>query len=205
MLQIKNLSEKQQEILGFIRKYDAINGHMPTLDEIASNFRKSVPTIHEHVKALRMKGYLKSPTSEARNLVPYESVEDTTQISLLGKVSAGGGIENLEEKQPITVQKSLLSSFGEHYALQVVGISMIEDGILPEDFVIARYQNYADNGDVVIALIEEDGAQKATIKRFYHHGNRIELRPRNPGLPSRWYNPGEIEIRGKFISLVRKG
>jgi repressor LexA len=82
---------------------------------------------------------------------------------------------------------------------------MVDDGIMPEDIVIIKEQNYADNGDVVIALIGSQEESLATIKRFYNHGSKIELRPKNPTLQSRWFNPGDIEVRGKFVGLLRKG
>lgn len=199
------LPPKQKEVLDFINQYQQVHGHGPTFDEIASKLKRAVPTIHQHVQALRAKGYLKLPSSNARGIGIFDPHEEITEIPLLGIVSAGGGIENVETLEPIKVQRSMLSPVGQHYALVVRGTSMIEDGILPEDVVIIKYQNYADNGDAVIALVNNDGGQLATIKRFYNHGSKIELRPKNPELTSKMYNPGEIEIRGKFIGLLRKG
>lgn len=197
------LSPKQKETLDFINKYQLQNGHGPTLEEIATSFGRSIPTIHQHVEALRQKGYLKLPSSNARTIGVFDPNEEVAQIPLLNYISAGGGLENLENPQPLKVQRSLLSSSGQHYGLIVRGDSMIEDGILPDDIVIIRHQNFADNGNAVIALIEEDGNQLATIKRYYNHGSKIELRPRNPKLNSKFYEPGTIEIRGKFIGLLR--
>lgn len=199
------LPPKQKEILDYINKYQQIHGYGPTLDAIAQKFQKAVPTIYQHVQALRAKGYLKSPGSNARSVGVFDSNEEVVEIPLMGFVSAGGGIENIETPEPIKVQRSLLSPRGEHYALIVRGTSMIEDGIFPDDIVVVKYQNYADNGDVVIALIEENGTSLATVKRFYHHGNKIELRPRNPELQPRWFDIGSVELRGKFVGLLRKG
>jgi len=79
---------------------------------------------------------------------------------------------------------------------------MIDDGILPDDIIIVRHQTYADNGDVVVALINDtNGSQLATVKRFYHQGSKIELRPKNPALHPKFYELGEVEIRGKFVGL----
>ena len=83
---------------------------------------------------------------------------------------------------------------------------MVDDGILPEDIILVRHQNYVDNGDVVVALItDENGTQLATVKRFYNQGSKIELRPKNPNLQSKFYNQGEVEVRGKFVGLLRQG
>ena len=199
------LPPKQKDVLDFINQYQSIHGHGPTLDEIAEKLKRAVPTIHQHIQALRAKGNLRLPSSNARGIGVFDPHEEVIEIPLLGFVSAGGGIENLETPEPIKVQRSMLSPMGQHYALVVRGTSMIEDGILPEDVVIIKYQNYADNGDAVVALVSVGGTQLATIKRFYNHGSKIELRPKNPELKSRTYNPGEIEIRGKFVGLLRNG
>ncbi|EKD86590.1 MAG: hypothetical protein ACD_37C00225G0003 [uncultured bacterium] len=199
------LPPKQKDVLDFINQYQSIHGHGPTLDEIAEKLKRAVPTIHQHIQALRAKGYLRLPSSNARGIGVFDPHEEVIEIPLLGFVSAGGGIENLETPEPIKVQRSMLSPMGQHYALVVRGTSMIEDGILPEDVVIIKYQNYADNGDAVVALVSVGGTQLATIKRFYNHGSKIELRPKNPELKTKTYNPGEIEIRGKFVGLLRNG
>lgn len=194
---------KQKEVLDFINQYQQAHGHGPTLDEIAQKLNRAVPTIHQHIQALRAKGYLKLPSSNARGIGIFDPHEEIVEVPLLGVVSAGGGIENIETPEPIKVQRSMLSPNGQHYALVVRGTSMVDDGILPEDVVIIKYQNYADNGDAVIALVNTNGSQRATIKRFYNHGSKIELRPKNPILSSKTYEVGEVEIRGKFVGLLR--
>lgn len=199
------LPPKQKDVLDFINQYQRAHGHGPTLDEIAEKLKRAVPTIHQHVQVLRAKGYLRLPSTNARGIGVFDPHEEIVEIPLLGIVSAGGGIENLETPEPIKVQRSMLSPTGQHYALIIKGTSMIEDGILPDDVVVVKYQNYADNGDVVIALIDEGGSPIAIIKRFYNHGSKIELRPKNPDLKPKMYNPGEIEIRGKFVGLLRTG
>src|SRR3989344_110271 len=195
------LPPKQKDVLDFINQYQRAHGHGPTIDVIAKKLKRAVPTIHQHIQALRAKGYLRLPISNARGIGVFDPHEEVIEIPLLGFVSAGGGIENLETPEPIKVQKSMLSPMGQHYALVVRGSSMIDDGILQDDVVIIKYQNYADNGDIVIALISIGGNQLATIKRFYNHGSKIELRPKNPELKPKMYNLGEIEIRGKFVGL----
>jgi SOS regulatory protein LexA len=199
------LTHKQREIFDFINQYQQAHGHGPTLEEIAKRFNRAVPTIHQHIQTLRAKGYLKLPSASARGIGVFDPHEEIVEIPLLGFISAGGGLENLENPEPIKVQRVMLSPRGQHYALVVRGNSMVEDGILPEDIVIIKYQSYADNGDVVVALVKDKNTQLATIKRFYNHGDKIELRPRNPDLKPQMYNPGDVEIRGKFVGLLRKG
>lgn len=199
------LPTKQKEVLDLINEYQKSNGHGPTLDEISQKLGTTIPTIHQHIKALRAKGYLKFAGVNARSIGIFDPREEIAEIPLLGYISAGGGIENVENPEPIKVQRALLSPVGQHFALIVQGTSMIDDGILPDDIIVVKHQNYADNGDVVVALIGAEGDSLATVKRFYNHGSKIELRPKNPGLSSKTYNPGEIEVRGKFIGLIRKG
>lgn len=199
------LPPKQKAVFDYINQYQKTRSHGPTLDEIAQHFHKTVPTVHQHVQTLRAKGYIKLPSANARGIGIFDPYEEIVEIPLMGYISAGGGIENVETPEPIKVQRTLLSPNGQHYALIVRGTSMIEDGILPDDIIVVKHQNYADNGDVVIALIKSEAETLATVKRFYHHGSRIELRPKNPELQPRMYNPGEIEIRGKFVGLLRTG
>lgn len=201
----KILPPGQAKILSFINRYRSEKGYGPTLDEVSKALGVTIPTVYQHVKALRRKGYLKSPTTNSRNLGIFSSDDEISEIPLLGVISAGGGLENVENPETIKVQKTLLSPHGHNYALLVRGTSMIDDGIMPDDIIIVKEQNYADNGDVVVALIEGNGENLATVKRFYNHGNQIELRPKNPELSPKMYAPGNVEIRGKFISLLRKG
>lgn len=196
---------RQKEVLDFINQYQKTHGHGPTLDEMAKRLKRTIPTIHQHVQALRSKGYLKFSGVKARSIGIFDPSEEVTEIPLLGYVSAGGGIDNVENPEPIKVQRALLSPSGQHYALIVRGNSMIDDGILPDDIIIVKHQTYADNGDVVIALMGSEGNSLATVKRFYNHGDSIELRPRNPNFPPIICSLGEVEIRGRFVGLLRKG
>lgn len=199
------LPTKQKKVLDFITQYQKAHGHGPTLDEIARGLQKTVPTIHQHVRVLRTKGFLKFAGVNARSVGIFDPNEEVAEIPLLGFVSAGGGLENMEIPESIKVQRALLSPTGQHFALIVRGDSMVDDGILQDDVIVVRTQNYADNGDVVVALMGSDEGALATVKRYYNHGSRIELRPRNPNLQSIICNPGDVEIRGKFVGLLRRG
>jgi len=199
------LTNKQKQILDFIAEYKKNYKRSPTIDEIAKRFRKSLSTIHFHIQALRAKGFLKIPEVRSRSIDVFDPAEEIVEIPLLGYVSAGEGIENLENPEPIKVQKNLLSPNGQHYALKVRGESMIEEGIMDGDIVIIKFQNYADNGDIVVAVLKDDKYEtKATIKKFYNHGTKIELVPKNPKYKSIWVNFGDVEIRGKFMGLIRQ-
>ena len=199
------LTAKQKQILDFINEYKNNYKKPPTIDEIAKKFKKSTSTIHFHIQVLRAKGFLKIPEVRSRSIDVFDPSEEIVEIPLLGYVSAGEGIENLENPKPIKVQKNLLSPRGQHYALRVKGESMVEEGIMDGDIVIIKFQNYADNGDIVVAIFKDEKYNtKATIKKFYNHGTKIELVPKNPKYKSIWVNFGDIEIRGKFVGLIRQ-
>jgi len=199
------LTKKQSEILEFILKFKEKKRRSPTLDEIAKHFGKTVPTIHFHVQALRAKGFLKIPEIRSRSIDVFDPLEEIIEIPLLGYVSAGEGIENLENPEPIKVQKNLLSPTGQHYALKVVGNSMVDEGIMEGDILIIKFQNYADNGDIVVAVFKDKKYNmKATVKKFYNRGAKIELAPQNKKYKSIWVNFGDVEIRGKFMGLIRQ-
>ena len=125
----------------------------------------------------------------------------------MGTISAGEGITIFEEPDPeLTNVPSTMTSPGfNHYCLRVSGFSMNEDGILDGDTIVVRQQSTAENGDVVMAVIKKDPEEKATLKEYYRHGNNIELRPKNQQLQSKFYDPSQIEVRGKFRGLIREG
>lgn len=200
------LPNRQQQVLDFILAYTEKYGYGPSIEEVREYLGvKAISTAHQHVDALRKKGYLKNLAYRPRSIGTYETSREVVEIPLLGFVSAGEGIEPLENPEPLKVHASLLGGPGRHFALQVRGESMINDGIIDGDIAIIKEQNTAENGDVVVALVEEKEGVVAKIKRFYNFGEKIELRPKNPSLTSEFYPLGKIEIRGKLCGLLRKG
>jgi len=166
---------------------------------------RSVSAVHKHVSALRAKGFLKNPIKSTRSISTFQNSEAYKEIPLLGTISAGAGIEPMENPEPINVASDLLCGSGSHYALKVSGDSMIEEGIFDGDTVIIRSQTIAQDGDTVVAIISTP-EELATLKKIYYLGDKIELRAANPKLKDwpRQYNIGDIEIRGKFCGLTRK-
>lgn len=201
------LTRKQSEILNFIKDFYLKNQRGPKIEEIADFFKKSTSTIFFHLDILRRKGFIKSFYGENLPIeVSNNKSQEIIEIPLLGYISAGYGIENIENPEIIKIHKNMISSTGQHYALRVRGKSMIDAGILDGDIILVRHQNYADNGDIVVALFKENTFDiKATIKKFYNRGSKIELVPMNPDpfYKSIWVKRGDIEIRGKFVGLIR--
>lgn len=199
----KALTKRQKEIFDYINNYTEVKGYAPSLEEIKKYFKlKAVSTVHEHIDNLKKKGYLKKSMNQARSLevVDFDlSGNSFAEIQNLGTITAGEPIEAVEDPEPLMVNKNLLSKDGRYYALTVRGESMINDGILDGDVVVVREQKTANNGDVVIAIIQEN---LATLKKFFKEKNRICLQPANDRLEPKYYR--EIEIRGKVVSLIRK-
>ena len=190
------LTPKQKDILDFILSFYASNGYSPTYKNIADKFEfKSEGSVAQYLDALEEKGYIKR--GGASRQIFLSEPEESKEIFLLGIIPAGSPIEPLENPEPITVPKSMLSPDGMCYALRVSGVSMIEDGIADGDIVLVKHQNTANNGDIVVA-ITEDGA---TLKRYYKENGTVRLEPRNKKLSNIY--PKELEIRGKFLGLLR--
>ena len=130
-----------------------------------------------------------------------DAAPDASDVPLIGRIAAGVPIEALEHgPSHLGVPSMMLSAAGEHYALEVKGDSMIEAGIFEGDIVVIRRQNTADNGDVVVALIDD---HEATLKRLRHKGGAIALEAANPAYGTRLYRADQVQIQGKMVGLIR--
>ncbi|MFH0732049.1 MAG: transcriptional repressor LexA [Candidatus Omnitrophota bacterium] len=201
MLSDQKLTKKQKEILDYIQNFIEDNDYSPSLQEIANHFkRKSIATVHQHIAALRDKHYLNFEENQPRSISVYGKKDSKDQITLplLGTIAAGTPIEAVEDLEPITVSKSLLSRSGRHYVLKVKGNSMINEGIFNGDFVIIREQPTAEQGDTVVAIIN---GNEATLKKFYTEKDLFVLKSANPDVPS--IATKELVVRGKVISVIR--
>lgn len=195
------LTKRQKEILGYIHEFIKGNDYSPSLEEIAHHFKlSSVATVHEHIAALKAKHYLSAEENHPRSINIYgkEDIKDQITLPVLGVIAAGSPIEAIENPEPITVSRSLLSRSGRHYVLKVKGNSMINEGIFDGDFVIIREQPTAEQGDTIVAIINNN---EATLKKFYVNDDLFMLKSANPYVPS--ILTKELTIRGKVISVIR--
>ena len=198
-----NLSAKQQEILECIKSVTLSRGYPPTVREIGEAVNlKSSASVHAHLATLEKNGYIRRDPSKPRAI---EIVDDEfalnrreyVQVPVIGRVAAGEPLlaeENISEYFPIPVE---MLPNDQIFMLIVRGDSMINAGIFDGDKVIVRQKNTAQNGDLVVALIE-DGA---TVKTFYHEGDHIRLQPENPD-----YDPiivKDVAILGEVIGVFR--
>ncbi|MBN1849231.1 MAG: transcriptional repressor LexA [Deltaproteobacteria bacterium] len=195
------LSQKQKEFLGYISRYVDEWGHSPSFDEICAHFGfNSYNTVTTYLKILERKGYVRLPGKNRKRAIEVISPVETRRFEfpLLGKVAGGKPIEAIEDVNVIEVPPSMIGK-GDHFVLQVKGSSMEDDGILDGDFVVIRRQATAENGETVVALLNNE----ATVKRYYKTNGRVELRPAHKGMESIWVDEGDLHIQGKVVGVMR--
>jgi len=196
----RTLTPKQKKVLDFISSFVSKKGYSPSLEEIASYSKlNAISTVHQHVEALRDKGYLRKEENQPRGILPIEKDLATIDVPLIGTIAAGEPIEAIEyQAEALTITRNQLGKVGNLYALRVRGNSMIDEGIFDGDIVIIRQQKFADNGQTVVAIINEN---EATLKKFYREKNRVRLQPANPTLFPIYTD--DIEIRGVVVNIIR--
>lgn len=199
---MRELSERQRQILEYIQKCVEEQGYPPSVREIGQAVGlSSSSTVHGHLNRLEQKGYLRRDPTKPRAIellspehrrVPYQ------QVPVVGRVTAGEpilAVENVETYVPLSKE---LFGDDELFVLKVRGESMIEAGILDGDWVIVRRQATAENGDIVVARIEDE----ATVKRFFREHGHIRLQPENPTMEPIIVD--RVEILGLVTGLFRK-
>lgn len=196
----QNLTPRQKKVLDFIVRFSKSKGYAPSLEEVASHFRlKAISTIHQYVKILVAKRYLKKEENQPRGILPVEKDTTTIKVPLIGTIAAGEPIEAIEyQDDSVTITRDQLGRIGNFYALRVRGNSMIDEGIFDGDIVIVREQKIADNGQTVVAIINENGT---TLKKFYREKDRVRLQPANPTLFPIYTD--RLEIRGIVVKIIR--
>ncbi|EOD01737.1 transcriptional repressor LexA [Caldisalinibacter kiritimatiensis] len=202
----EDLTQKQLEILQFIKSEIQTKGYPPAVREIckAVNLR-STSTVHGHLSKLEKKGYIRKDPTKPRAIEVLDKDTDNNlpnkeiiHVPIVGKVTAGQpilAVENIEDTFPLPVEFTENSDI---FMLTVTGESMIDAGIFDNDYVLVRKQNYANNGDIVVALIEDE----ATIKRFYKEKDYIRLQPENKYMEPIYVK--ELKILGKVIGVFRR-
>jgi len=194
-------TKREAEILQFAREYRQENGFSPSLMEIAEHFKRSVPTIHQHVYSLRSKNLLLIDKGKKRSInALYNYKVSEVIIPLMGIISAGGPIEVIRDPKPIEVPRSMLSSGHDYYALKVSGLSMIEEGISDGDVVIVRDQSTVDDGEKAVAYMPD--RNEVTLKKIYKEKDRVKLVPANQTMKP--FYESNVVIQGKVVGILRK-
>ena len=195
------LTSQEQKTLQFIRNYLAQHGYAPKFKEIGVAIGvTSHGTIHRYVKSLEDKGYIEREKSHSRGMALVElPLVSPPTIPLAGKIAAGLPIEAIEDQQELNLAEMFMGP--ELFALRVTGDSMIDAGILDEDYVIIKKQPVANDGDIVVAMIDKS---EATLKRFKRRSeDKVALIPENPDMEPMIYPAERITIHGVLVGQLR--
>ena len=224
------ITKKQLELLNYIHREVTNSGVAPSFDEMKEALNlKSKSGIHRLISGLEERGFIKKLSHRARAIEilkypagfnetkgpsnnvtmidrnkPFIGTSDNnsavSEVPMMGRIAAGSPLEAINDfSQNLDVPSYLIGS-GDHYALEVKGESMIEAGIRNGDTILVREQKYANNGEIVVALIS---GQEATLKKFIKNGNEIHLKAENIDFDDQVYPASEVQIQGKLVGLLR--
>ncbi|WP_333695716.1 transcriptional repressor LexA [Phaeobacter italicus] len=223
------LTKKQLDLLDFIHTRLQKDGVPPSFDEmkVALDLR-SKSGIHRLITALEERGFIRrlahraraieiirlpdslggavedvaeAPTPANQGTAPAAATVAAMELPVMGRIAAGVPIEAINQiSHQVAVPASMLSAQGQHFALEVRGDSMIEAGINDGDIVVIRETSVADDGDVVVALVE---GQEATLKRIYRKGTSVALEAANPAYETRRYRQDQVKVQGRLVGLIR--
>ena len=217
------LTRKQHELLCYINDHLGETGVSPSFEEMKEALDlKSKSGVHRLISALEERGFIRRLPNRARalevvkmpdkaggggNVVPLRTAapapapaNDVIELPLHGRIAAGTPIEALQGTESLSVPAALLGP-GEHYALEVAGDSMVEEGILDGDYALVRKTDTARDGEIVVALVNNE---EATLKTFRREGQMIRLDPANRNYDPQRYRPEQVQIQGKLAGLLRR-
>lgn len=208
------LYSRERALLQYIIQFQESNGYSPTLREMASAMnRRSPATIHNLIRSLVDKGYIQKVDGNNRTLKilrkeklglilgnTSKAIGPSIALPLMGFIAAGSPLEpHTDPEATLEIASNMIAGKKTSYALQVKGNSMIEDGILDGDYVVIEKSDIADEGDIVVALVDDN---LATLKRFIKRDGRVVLMPANRDMQPIY--PNELKIQGKVVGLIRR-
>jgi len=198
------IPRRQQAVLDAIRRSLLDHGQAPTILEIASELGISGPTVHQHLGALERRGLLRRRRGSPRGIqlidpVPSAPPPEFVRVPIIGEVAGGPPIFAFEQPIGFVTVNRRTTPHEVLFALRVRGDSMMGAGILDGDVVVVRQQSTADDGDIVVALLEDE----ATVKRLRHHGDKIILKPENAAMKPIERAPEDVLIQGKVVAVER--
>ncbi len=198
------LTKKQRQILDFVESFVDSNGYSPSYEEIADSFGySSLATVHEHLSNLEQKGFLRKNYNKSRSLevVRAEIGALAVELPLYGSVAAGLPIEAVQDTETVSVPHDMVRR-GENYVLRVKGDSMIDEQIRDGDYIIVNSRQTAENGEMVVALVD---GESATVKKFYREpAGRVRLQPANPTMSAMYFEGTRVQIQGIVVGVIRK-
>ncbi|HLS47151.1 MAG TPA: transcriptional repressor LexA [Gemmatimonadales bacterium] len=199
------LTKRQSEILAYLQQHIGAEGYAPSFEEIAEHFGfQSLATVHEHLTNLERKGFIRRSYNESRSIevLPPRGMASATEIPLLGRVAAGMPIESLMHEETLAVPEAMLPQRGPNFALRVQGSSMVDEHIVDGDYVVVHGRDSAENGEMVIALVN---GSEATVKKFYREsGGWIRLQPANASMQPLRFQERDVLIQGVVVGIIRK-
>jgi repressor LexA len=201
---VQPLTKRQREILDYLNEFIQQHGYAPSLEEVGRRFNlSSLATVHKHLTNLQEKGFIRRAWNRSRSveLLPSRSAGRAVELPLLGYVAAGQPIEAVATSESIAVPESLVTGKRDTYVLRVRGDSMIDEQIRDGDWVVVEDRRAADNGEMVIALVD---GQDATLKKFYKENGRVRLQPANPTMAPILVDPNNVQIQGVVVGVMRK-
>ena len=196
------MTKRQREIFQFLKDHIGSRGYAPSIVEIGRRFKLSSPaTVHKHLTHLEAKGLIRKQHNLSRAI---EIVEEPVggavrEFVFLGHIVAGKPIEALEQREMVSLLPDPADK--ETFVLRVKGNSMIEDHIKDGDYVIVEKRDDAENGETVVALLDNE---RATLKRFYREKDHVRLQPANPDMRPLIVKDSEFKIQGVVIGVMRK-
>ena len=205
------LTKRQKEVLDFIADFVEENGYSPSYEELAHGLKlASLATVHKHIQALEGRSYLRRLFNQSRSLEvspkyiqerrKMRQPERASEVPLAGRIAAGAPVEAIEGQE--TLQFADFTGKGDTFALQVTGESMIDDHILSGDYVLVERTQQANDGDIVVALVE---GRETTLKRLYRESDgRIRLQPANSSMQPIMVNAADVQIQGRVLAVLRK-
>lgn len=205
------LTKRQKEVLDYIADFVDEHGYSPSYEELAQGLKlASLATVHKHIEGLQARNYLRREFNQSRSLEiaprylserrKARQADRQGHVPLLGRIAAGKPVEAVQGQE--TLQFADFLGRGETFGLQVSGDSMIEDHICPGDYVLVERTKEADNGEIVVALL--DGSE-TTLKRLYRERDgRIRLQPSNASMKPIFAKPEDLEIQGRVLAVLRK-
>lgn len=203
------LYRKERELLEYLAQFQSQYGYSPTLSELAkATGHRSKSTIHALIRSLVDKGYVQKVEGNTRVLKIIEDkvklasmgTQPSIDLPLMGFIAAGSPLEpHTDPNATFQVSASMISGKKTAYALQIKGNSLIEDGILDGDFVVIEKESNVSNGDIVVAIVDDN---LATLKKYYKEGERVILKPANSEMQPIY--PTSLTIQGKVVGVIRR-
>lgn len=195
-------TKRQHEIYVYIQDYIRAKGYAPSIMEIGGHFKLSSPaTVHKHLTHLEAKGLIRRQRCQSRGIEVrrYDS-EEGASYALLGYIAAGKPIEALEHREMVSILPDAAGG-KDIFVLRVKGNSMIDDHIQDGDYIIVERRDHAENGETVVALLDNENA---TLKRFYREKDHVRLQPANPEVEPIIVRNDRLKIQGVVVGVMRK-